>query len=207
MKTNRRVLYALLLAAVSGLSACERSDGLGGLTGPEVQQVQQQLSSVDNNGRALGATHKQMQVQVLTRTNTLTGDITYTTTSPVGIQGGSLSFGGHTLVIPKHAVQHWTLFSATLRAGDEIRIDLRAWDMFGAVTNFRRPVELTIDLSDASAEDLDGVSVFYLDPTGSTERMPSVLNLENRSVTGYLNHFSDYIPGTLRNEPPPPVEP
>jgi hypothetical protein len=79
--------------------------------------------------------------------------------------------------------------------------------MFGAVTNFRRPVELTIDLSDASAEDLDGVSVFYLDPTGATERMPSVLNLENRSVTGYLNHFSDYIPGTLRNEPPPPVEP
>jgi hypothetical protein len=200
MKTNRRVLYALLLAAVSGLGACERSDGLGDVTGPEVRQVQQQLSSVSNNGRAMGGAHK--QVEVLHRTNPLTGDITYTTTYPVGPQGGSLSFGGHTLVIPKHAVQHWTYFSATLRAGDEIRIDLRAWDMFGSVRNFRRPVELTIDLSDASAEDLEGVSVFYLDPTGSTERMPSVLNVEGRSVTGYLNHFSDYIPGTLRNEQP-----
>jgi hypothetical protein len=205
MKTNRRVLYALMLAAVSGLGACERSDGLGDVTGPEVRQVQQQLSSVDNNGRALGNTHK--QVEVLHRTNPLTGDITYTTSFPVGPLGGSLSFGGHTLVIPKHTVQHWTHFSATLRAGDEIRIDLRAWDMFGAVRNFRRPVELTIDLSDASAEDLEGVSVFYLDPTGSTERMPSVLNLQNRSVTGYLNHFSDYIPGTLRSEPQQPVEP
>lgn len=205
MKTNRRVLYALLLAAVSGLGACERSDGLGGLTGPEVQQVQQQLSSVGNNGRAQGPAHK--QVQVLHRTNPLTGDITYTTTYPVGPQGGSLSFGGHTLVIPKHTVKHWTHFSATLRAGEEIRIDLRAWNMFGAVTNFSRPVELTIDLSDASAEDLDGVSVFYLAPDGSTERMPSVVDLEGRSVTGYLNHFSDYIPGTLRNEPQPPVEP
>ena len=132
---------------------------------------------------------------MLHRTNTLTNDVTYTTTYPVGPQGGALSFGGHTLVIPKLTVKHWTHFSATLRAGDEIRIDLRAWDMFGAVTNFRRPVELTIDLSDASAEDLDGVSVFYLDLTGATERMPSVLNLENRTVTGYLDHFSN-VPGS-----------
>jgi hypothetical protein len=204
MKTNRRVLYALMLAAVSGLGACERSDGLGDVTGPEIQQVQQQLSSVStNNGRAVG--HR--QVHALTRTNPLTGDVTYTTNYPVGPQGGALTFGGHTLVIPKHAVQHWTHFSATLRAGDEIRIDLRAYNMFGTVTSFRRPVELTIDLSDATAADLDGVSVFYLDPTGSTERMPSVLNFETRTVTGYLNHFSDYIPGTLRNDPPPPVEP
>jgi hypothetical protein len=202
MKTNRRVLYALMFAAVSGLGACERSDGLGDLTGPKVQQVQHQLSSVStNNGRALGTGHR--EVEVLHRSNPLTGDITYTTATPVGPQGGVLTFGGHTLYVPKQAITHWTFFSATLRAGDEIRIDLRAWDMFGQVTTFRRPVELTIDLSDAAPAQLDGVSVFYLDPSGATERMPSVLNLDARTVTGYLNHFSDYIPGTLRNDPAP----
>jgi hypothetical protein len=204
MKTNRRVLYALMFAAVSGLGACERSDGLGDLTGPEVQKVQQQLSSVSsNNGRGFGNGHR--EVEALLRTNPLTGDMTYTSSVPVGPQGGILAFGGHTVVVPKHAVSHWTYLSATLRAGEEIRIDLRAWDMFGPVTNFRRPVELTIDLSDASAEDLAGVFVFYVDPSGETERMPSVVNYEERSVTGYLNHFSDYIPGTLRT-PTPPVE-
>src|SRR5688572_33114019 len=206
MKTNRGVLFALMLAGVSGLGACERSDGLGDVTGPEVQkvQVEQQHTSVANSGRGSSNGHK--TVQALHRINALTGDVTFTTSTPVGPQGGVLTFAGHSLVVPKHAVTHWTHFSATLRAGDEIRIDLRASNMFGQVTNFRRPVELTIDLSDADAADLAGVAVFYLNPSGATERMPSILNIEGRSVTGYLNHFSDYIPGTLRSDPPP-VEP
>jgi hypothetical protein len=195
MRTNRRVLYALMLAAVSGLAACERSDGLGDVTGP---QVEQQFSSESNNGNAFGPGHR--QVEVLLRSNPLTGDITFTS-SAVGPQGATLNFGGHTLVIPKQAVTHWTIFSATLRAGDEIRVDMRAWNMFGPVTHFRRPVELTLDLSDAADTDLSGVAIFYMNPTGSLDRMPSVFNEVTRSVTGYLNHFSDYIPGTLRTQP------
>jgi len=199
MKPNRRVLYALLLAAVSGLTACERSDGLGDLTGPTTQP---QFSNNSSNGKAVGNGHR--DVEFVRRANALTGDVTYTTAAPVGPQGGTLSFDGHTLVVPKNAVKHWSHFSATLRAGEELRIDLRAWDMFGAVTTFRRPVELTINLADADIADISAVAVFYLDPSGSVERMPSSVDIENRTVTGFLVHFSDYIPGTLRNQQPQP---
>lgn len=198
MKPNRRVLYALLLAVTSGLAACEQSDGLGDLTGPAQPQYS---ASGNGNGPNLG---RSRQVTVLQRANPLTGDVTYTS-SPVGPQGATLSFGSHTLFIPKTAVRHWTIFTATLRAGDEIRIDLRARDMFGDVTTFKKQVHLTLDLSDANATDADlaTVAIYYLAPDGTLEKMPSALNLQARSVTGLLDHFSDYIPGTLRSEPPP----
>lgn len=200
MKPNRRVLYALLLAVTSGLAACERSDGLGDLTGPAAQP-QYSINPNGNNGNGpnLG---RSRQVVVVQRTNPLTNDVVYTS-SPVGPQGALLDFGGHKLLVPKTAVRHWTIFSATLRAGDEIRIDLRARDMFGDVTTFKKPVQLTLDLSDASATDLSTVSIYYLAPDGTLEKMPSSVNLHARSVTGFLDHFSDYIPGTTRNDPPP----
>ena len=196
MKSNRRVLYALMLAAVGGLAACDQPDGLGDLTGPSQPQYS------ENSGNAFG--HSKKHVAAVQRTNPLTGDVTYTS-GAVGPQGGVLEFDGHSLVIPKHAVKHWTRFSATLRAGNEIRMDLRAFDMFGEVTTFRRPVQLTIDLSDGDVSDVSGVAVYYLNPNGDVEKMPSVVNAADRSVTGYLNHFSDYIPGTLRNESPTPA--
>jgi hypothetical protein len=202
MKPNRRVLFALLLAVTSGLAACEQSDGLGDLTGPTAQP---QFSSNNGNGNSNG---RSRQISVLQRTNALTGDVTYTS-SPVGPQGALLSFGSHTLFVPKQAVRHWTVFTATLRAGDEIRIDLRARDMFGEVTTFKKQVQLTLDLSDAIASDNDlaTVAIYYLAPDGTLEKMPSALNQHTRSVTGFLDHFSDYIPGTLRNEPPTPPQP
>lgn len=204
MKTNRRVLYALLLAVTSGLAACEQSDGLGDLTGPTAQP--QYSMNPGNTGNGPGANNgRRSQVVVVQRTNPLTSDVVYTS-SPVGVQGALLSFGTHTLFIPKGAVKHWTVFTATLRAGNEIKIDLRANDMFGAVTTFRKQVQLTLDLSDASVEDLAAVSIYYLAPDLSLEKMVSSVNLHASSVTGFLDHFSDYIPGTLRNLPPPPSE-
>ena len=200
MKTNRRVLYALMLAVVSGMAACDRPDGLGDLTGPSVQPQ----FGANSNGRSNG--HSKKDVDFVRRANALTGDVTYTTSAPLGPQGGVLTFGGHKLVVPKNALKHWSHFSATLRAGDELRVDLRAWDMFGPVTTFRRQVELTLDLSDTNIQDVTGVAVYYLAPNGDIEKMPTTPNTHARSVTGFLSHFSDYIPGTLRNEPKPPVE-
>jgi hypothetical protein len=209
MKPTRRVLYALMLAVLSGVGACERSDGLGDLTGPKGPTVQQDLLGISLpilDGTSTAA-KKQQDVSVITRTNVQSGDMTYTTSDPVTKWGAVLNFGGHKLVIPAGAVTNRTTFSATVRGGSEIRLDLRAWDDRGAVTNFNVPVQLTINLADAATTDLSGVSVFYLSPAGTVEKQPSVVNWSARTVTGYLTHFSDYIPGTLRNDPPPPIEP
>lgn len=198
MQPNRRVLYVLMLAAASGLAACDRTDGLGELTGPTVQS---DLIGGITDGVVLDgvlAPGSKKHVVALKRNNTLTADVTYVS-EPISKWGSVLKFGGHRLVIPAGAVKFPTRFSATLRAGDDIRLDMRAWDDFGSVTNFLVPVELTINVAD-SYDDLAGVAVFYLNPNGDVERMVTTVDSSNRRVTGILNHFSDYIPGTLRND-------
>src|SRR5688572_15147169 len=208
MKSTRRVIYTLLLAAVGGLGACDRTDGNGELTGPAVQH--------DLIDGVLGATVDGLdgssttkQVEPVRRRNPLSADQTWYSQTPIGPLGGVLTFGtaNHKLVIPPGAVLSNTHFSATMRAGEEIRVDLRAWSgSQGNVTNFLVPVRLTFNLADVET-DLSTVAVFYLNPNGEVERQPTTINTFNRTVTGYLNHFSDYIPGTLRAEEPSAPQP
>lgn len=199
MQPTRRVLYVLMLAAASGLAACDRTDGLGELTGPTAQS--DLIEGVTDGGSSLdgvATTSGRKNVVALKRNNALLADVTYVS-EPISKWGSVFKFGGHRLVIPAGAVKFPTRFSATVRAGDDIRLDLRAWDDFGGVTNFIVPVELTINVADSNG-DLTGVSVFYLNPNGDVERMATTVDSSNRRVTGILNHFSDYIPGTLRND-------
>jgi hypothetical protein len=203
MKFTRRVVYTLLLAAVSGLGACDRTDGYGELTGPAAQHDLIGDATLD------GASSSKSGVEPIKRRNPLSSDMTWYSQTPIGPLGGVLVFGtaNHKLVIPPGAVLYNTHFSATMRAGEEIRVDLRAWNgTQGNVTQFLVPVRLTFNLADA-ATDFSNVAVFYLNPNGGLEQQPTTVDSYNRTVTGYLNHFSDYIPGTLRTEEPTqPVE-
>src|SRR5688572_30625359 len=189
MKPTRRVLYALMLAVLSGVSACERSDGLGDLTGPTTQHnlIEGLIGSTDG---LLGTTSTTRKVVALKRNNAQIGDVTYVS-EPITKWGSVFKFGPHKLVIPAGAVLFPTRFSATVRAGEDIRLDLRAWNDYGPVTNFLVRVQLTINVADSNAGDLSGVSVFYLNPNGMVEQMPTTIDSSNRNVTGYLNHFSD----------------
>jgi hypothetical protein len=202
MKFTRRVVYTLLFAAVSGLGACDRTDRYGELTGPAAQQDLIESVTIDGatlDGASLGGAKKADPIK---RRYPLSTDMTWTTQSPIGPLGGTLIFGtaNHKLVIPPGAVLYNTHFSATMRAGEEIRVDLRAWNgTQGNVTQFLVPVRLTFNLADA-ATDMNTVAVFYLNPNGQMEQQPTTVDVFNRTVTGYLNHFSDYIPGTLRAE-------
>jgi hypothetical protein len=210
MKFTRRVVYTLLFAAVSGLGACDRTDRYGELTGPAAQQdlIESVDATIDGgtldggatlDGASLTGTKK---VEPIKRRYPLSTDMTWTTQSPIGPLGGTLTFGtaNHKLVIPPGAVLYNTHFSATMRAGEEIRVDLRAWNgTQGNVTQFLVPVRLTFNLADA-ATDMSTVAVFYLNPNGQMEQQPTTVDVLNRTVTGYLNHFSDYIPGTLRSD-------
>jgi hypothetical protein len=202
MKFTRRVVYTLLFAAVSGLGACDRTDRYGELTGPAAQQDLIESVTIDGatlSGASLDGSKKADPIK---RRYPLSTDMTWTTQSPIGPLGGTLIFGNanHKLVIPPGAVLYNTHFSATMRAGEDIRVDLRAWNgTQGNVTQFLVPVRLTFNLADA-ATDMSTVAVFYLNPNGQMEQQPTTVDVFNRTVTGYLNHFSDYIPGTLRTE-------
>lgn len=182
MKPDRRVLYAVLLAVVSGLTACDRTDRVGDLTAPTAPQFAK-------NARA---------VKILRTTNPLTQDVTYESKKPIDFKGGSLQFANHMLEVPRNAVSGPTFFSATIRAGAEIRIDLRAWAPNGtAVSRFdRAPVKLTVSLTGV-ADNLDAIRrvvVVYHNPNGSLETMPTSVDVRNNTVTATLNHFSDYSP-------------
>jgi hypothetical protein len=210
MKSTRRVIYTLLLAAVSGLGACDRTDG--GLTGPATQHdLISGVSDATLDGASLDGASldgaKTTKVDPIRRRYPLSSDVTYYSQTPIGPLGGVMTFGAanHKLVIPPGAVLYNTQFSATMRAGEEIRVDLRAWNgTQGNVTQFLVPVRLTFNLADTST-DLTNVAVFYLNPNGQMEQQPTTVSPYDRTITGYLNHFSDYIPGTLRNEPVEPT--
>ena len=208
MKPTRRVLFALMIAALSGVGACERSDGLGDLTGPTTQHdligdligtTDGLLGAGDGLLGAAGGVKPGQKVVALKRNNVQTGDQTYVS-EPISRWGGTFKFGSHRLVIPAGAVLFPTRFSATVRAGEDIRVDLRAWNDLGTVSTFPIRVQLTINVADSNTDNLSGVGIYYLDPSGMTERMPTTVDPSGRNVTGYLNHFSDYIPGTLRND-------
>jgi hypothetical protein len=208
MKFTRRVVYTLLFAAVGGLGACDRTDDYGELTGPAVQHdLIDGTTDATLDGTSL--TTSKSGVDPIKRRNPLSSDMTWYSQTPIGPLGGEFVFGtaNHKLVIPPGAVLYNTHFSATMRAGEEIRVDLRAWNgTQGNVTQFLVPVRLTFNLADA-ATDLNNVAVFYLNPNGAMEQQPTTVDSYGRTVTGYLNHFSDYIPGTLRTEEPTqPVE-
>ena len=210
MISTRRVIYTLLFAAVGGLGACDRTDGNGELTGPAVQHDLID-GAVDGtlDGVSLDGSSKSKGVEPVRRRNPLSADQTWYSQTPIGPLGGVLTFGAanHKLVIPPGAVLSNTHFSATMRAGEEIRVDLRAWSgSQGNVTNFLVPVRLTFNLADVTT-DLSTVAVFYLNPNGEVERQPTTVDTFSRTVTGYLNHFSDYIPGTLRTEEPTAPQP
>lgn len=209
MKFTRRVVYTLLLAAAGGLGACDRTDGYGELTGPAAQHdLIGGTTDATLDGTSLTGSSKS-GVEPIKRRNPLSSDMTWYSQTPIGPEGGVLVFGtaNHKLVIPPGAVLYNTHFSATMRAGEEIRVDLRAWNgTQGNVTQFLVPVRLTFNLADA-ATDFSNVAVFYLNPNGGMEQQPTTVDSYNKTVTGYLNHFSDYIPGTLRNEEPQPTQP
>lgn len=192
MKPNRRALFAVLLAAVSGLAACDRPDGGGGLAGPDGPQFARNVKSI----------------KILRSVNPLTQDIRYESKSPINSKGGVFTFGSNTLTVQRNSVQGPTLFSATIRAGEEIRIDLRAWEPNGTpVTTFKIPVKLTLDLSGVAEDlgtDIRKVVIVFHDPNGTLEVMPSSVDPKTNTVSAMLNHFSDYSPGWSKVDEPTP---
>ena len=196
MRSTRRVLYGLLLVAAGGMAACERTDGVGDLTGP---MPTVQLSKVGQGSRLTRVLH-----------GANTRNSAFTCSSPIGRNGGDMTFDGGSLEVTRNAVSHPTIFCAQNQttAGGEIIVSLRAYEPgnnasvcmapgntaeIGCVTTFKNVVKLTIDLSDADIIDWTHVAVMYRGPNGF-EQVPTAQDKNGQTVTANLTHFSDYSP-------------
>ena len=112
--------------------------------------------------------------------------------------GGAISVEGHPLKVPAGAVSQPTWFSMQVVEASVVHVRLKAWRALdgAAVTQFPNvPVELTLDASKLEKLDPTGLIIVYLrDGTydGVKEKVPSVVDLDHWTVTGYLSHFSSY---------------
>ncbi|MGQ0813444.1 MAG: hypothetical protein ACT4O1_03165 [Gemmatimonadota bacterium] len=186
IRAHKRFLFATILGMSALVAACERADEVG-LTGPA--SVQLSPNAKEENGR---------HFKVL-RNATPQSALTFWTHSPINKHGGKLDIGPHQLIVPKNSVRTPTFFSATIVAGEFMRIDLRAEEPNGRpVTDFQVPVKLIIDFSAVADQipDKSRVVVVYHNPNGALELIPCSVDPKTNQVTAYLTHFSDYSPAT-----------
>ena len=115
----------------------------------------------------------------------------------IGSAGGSITVNGHTLKVPAGAVGQSTWFMLKVVASNAVHVDLKAWRAADGqpVTQFPIvPVKLTLDASGLGQVDPGLLIVYLRDDTydGRKEAVPSTVDLNAGTVTGYLTHFSSY---------------
>lgn len=119
-------------------------------------------------------------------------DLPYDSTAQtIGIEGGSLSVGPHTLVIPPGALSDSTTITMILPTG----LGVNAVKFQPAGLEFLTPAALTMSYANCSllgnllpkriAYTTDNLQILYY--------LGSLDNLLSKQVTGKVNHFSDYV--------------
>src|SRR5260370_26367714 len=113
------------------------------------------------------------------------------TTQTIGIGGGSLSVGPHTLIIPPGALSKPTAITMVLPTG----LGVNAVKFKPAGLQFRTPAPLTMRYANCSllgkllpkriAYTTDNLQILYY--------LLSLDNLLSKDVTGPVNHFSAYV--------------
>ena len=118
----------------------------------------------------------------------------------IGILGGTLNLGGHTLVVPPGAVTVPTLFTLTLPTDKYVNIDLLATvqTLLGGLLNvgekgFNKPVVLSMTYKRATnVTDPSKLFIAYMPRYGAPEKLPSIVDQNKKLVYSVLPHFSKY---------------
>ncbi len=172
MKAARLLVVALLVCALGLSSACSDRTPTA---------LQPAAPSSDLIGSLLGATG-------LLSCSNLPYD---STTQTIGIAGGSLSVGPHTLFIPPGALLKKTTITMILPTG----LGVNAVKFKPAGLQFLTPATLKMSYANCSllgkllpkriAYTTDNLQILYY--------LLSLDNLLSKYVTGQVNHFSDYV--------------
>jgi hypothetical protein len=119
-------------------------------------------------------------------------DLPYaSSTQTIGIAGGSISAGPHTLVIPPGALAQPTTITMTAPTG----LGVNAVTFQPAGLRFQIPAALTMSYANCSllglllpkhiAYTTDNLDILYY--------LLGVTNVLNSTITSKINHFSDYV--------------
>jgi hypothetical protein len=115
------------------------------------------------------------------------------TSAVIDIDGGTVSLGGTSIVLPASAVLSPTTIELTIPASRYMEVEITANG--GEHFNFLRSVLVTVDYSRCtSAPRWEPLSAWYIDSDTKAllQRMLSVDNKLTRSVTFSTGHLSGY---------------
>jgi hypothetical protein len=169
------VRFAALALSALALASCGDA-GAGALTAPDARRA----------GGSLGP-------QLIE----CPSETTVSSSALVGPLGGTVSVGGHSLVIPPLAVLLPTQFTVTAPASSYLELDIRAGSQ--EHYTFQKPVSLTLSYARCTRSDIDKapLKVFYIDGASNAilEDMGGTDNKAARTVTVGTGHLSGYAIG------------
>lgn len=107
----------------------------------------------------------------------------------VGPAGGTIQVGPHALFVPPGALDRDVTISGVAPTGDIVKVEFQPEGL-----RFARPTALTLSYRSCGLLGSLNYGIVHLDGDDRTilELLPSVPNLLTRSVTGKLEHFSNY---------------
>ncbi|MBW3655844.1 MAG: hypothetical protein KY444_07035 [Gemmatimonadetes bacterium] len=118
----------------------------------------------------------------------------------IGADGGELGVPGYILSVPRGAVSQPTLFTFESVNNGYVEVRLTATSAGSSTHNdvgragFAVPVALSITYEPAGGlPSWLRLVVAWVRPDGALEAVPSLINPAAKTITGKLNHFSQYV--------------
>jgi len=121
----------------------------------------------------------------------------------IGLEGGTLTLLGHTLTVPRGAVDEPALFTLLVLPSGYVSVELTALtgSLLGGLIDlgsggFLTPVQVELSYSRArGVEDPDDLVILRMNPRGLRyvhQALPSDTDESTRTVEAWLDHFSAY---------------
>jgi hypothetical protein len=108
-------------------------------------------------------------------------------TETVGLDGGLIKVGPHSLYIPPGALREPVAITATAKAGSQVKVDFQPEGL-----QFERPAVLTLSYEHCAKRPRHPKIVHVDDLLRILELLPSLNDRRKERVTGKLDHFSGY---------------
>lgn len=112
----------------------------------------------------------------------------YSSSAKIGSDGGTLTVGPHTLVVPKGALSSTVKITATAPTGNIVQVHFEPEGL-----HFAKPATLSLSYAQCGLQLLPPLYIAYIDDNQSIlEILSSSINLLNQSIAGKVSHFSNY---------------